>query len=139
MSRLVVLLGILITGAATATPGQEAATAIGMYRGTWRAMTYNRTMDSALVTLLWVQGADSNGTVTFGDEATHGPTRVIFASADSIVFDLLTPLRFGPGHPLDGARQRYVVRVRGDSLSGTVWSTVVDGRRGQRPVRGTRR
>jgi hypothetical protein len=138
MSRVVLVLATFIMSAVNDAHGQEKASAMALYTGSWRATTYNRATDSVLVTLLWVQGTDSNGTVTFGDEATHGPTRVVFASADSIVFDLLTPLRFGSGHPLDGARQRYVARVRGDSLTGTVWTTVVDGRRGQRPFRGTR-
>lgn len=138
MSRLLLGLAIFIMSAARDARGQEPASAMALYTGSWRATTYNRAMDSALVTWLWVQSTDSNGTVTFGDEPTHGPTRMVFASADSIVFDLLTPLRFGPGHPLDGARQRYVARARGDSLTGTVWTTVVDGRRGQRPFQGTR-
>jgi hypothetical protein len=117
--------------------GQQATSAIAPYAGTWRATTYNRALDSVIVTWRWVQRTDSAGTLTFGDEGPN-PTRVVFASADSLVFDLLVPLRFGAGHPLDGARQRYVARVRGDSLTGTSWTTVVDGRRGQRPFRGIR-
>ena len=117
--------------------GQQTTNQIAAYAGTWQATTYNRAMDSVMVTWTWVQGADSNGTFAFGNESAN-PTRVVFASPDSLVLDLLVPLRFGAGHPLDGARQRYVARVRGDSLSGTSWTTVVDGRRGQRPFRGSR-
>ena len=116
---------------------QQPSRPIWAYVGTWRATTYNRAMDSAMVTWTWVQSADSSGTLAFGNERPN-PTRVVLISTDSLVFDLLVPLHFGAGHPWEGARQRYVARVRDDSLSGTAWTTVVDGRRGQRPFRGSR-
>jgi len=54
------------------------------------------------------------------------------------VFDLLTALRFEAGNPLDGARQRYVGQVRGDSITGTSHTRLEDGRQGRRPFAGAR-
>ena len=137
MLKSIVAVLACIAWCSQAADPQQPTNPIAVYLGTWRATTYNRTMDSVMVTWTWVQSADSSGTLAFGDERAN-PTRVVFASADSLVFDLLVPLHFGAGHPWEGARQRYVARIRNDSLSGTAWTTVVDGRRGQRPFRGSR-
>jgi hypothetical protein len=137
MHRILLILACVVLRVSESPRGQQPASAIAPYAGTWRAATYNRALDRVLVTWRWVQGTDSAGTLAFGDERAN-PTRVVLASADSLVFDLLVPLRIEAGHPLDGARQRYVARVRGASVSGTSWTKVVDGRRGQRPFRGIR-
>jgi hypothetical protein len=139
MTRLAIAAGCLLTVSVASTAGaQGKADFIEPYRGTWRGVIYNRARDSVMVTWQWVQGSDSTGRFTFAQESTFTSSRVVFASSDSIVFDLLSPLRFSPGHPYDGATQRYVALIRGDSVLGTVYTRLVDGRQGRRPFAGVR-
>ena len=113
MTRLAIAAGCLLTVSVASTAGaQGKADFIEPYRGTWRGVIYNRARDSVVVTWQWVQGSDSTGRSTFAQESTFTSSRVVFASSDSIVFDLLSPLRFSPGHPYDGATQRYLAACR---------------------------
>ena len=108
------------------------------YAGTWKAKIFNRNLDSVLVTWQWQQNLDSTGVFKFADEAVHSATRIGFSSEDSVVFDLLKPLQFPTGHPWDGATQRYVAEVLGDSIVGIVYTRIKDGRQGRRLFAGTR-
>jgi pimeloyl-ACP methyl ester carboxylesterase len=61
------------------------------------------------------------------------PTRIISATSDSVVFELLQPL-----DGLDSAMLRFVARPSGDSITGDVHVTVRDGRVGRRSFNGAR-
>ena len=64
------------------------------YAGTWQGSF------GLAVTWTWVQGADSAGTITFMNDTTRYHTRVIFASADSLVADVIEPVAVRrPGTP----------------------------------------
>jgi pimeloyl-ACP methyl ester carboxylesterase len=105
----------------------------GNAAGTWRGRSLNRTRDSILVHWTWVNGADGTGAITFADEMSAIPTRLISATTDSVIFELLQPLA-GP----DSAMLRFAGRPGGDSLAGEIRVRVRDGRMGRRPFDGVR-
>ena len=59
------------------------------YAGTWRGAF------GQMISWTWVQGADSSGSITFANDTTPIPTRVLFASADSLVVDVTRPVETG--------------------------------------------
>jgi pimeloyl-ACP methyl ester carboxylesterase len=86
-----------------------------------------------MTTWTWVQGRDGTGTMTFVDEFASLPTRLVMATADSVVFELLRPLAGA-----DSMMLRFTGRARGDSLIGDAIVRIRDGRTGRRPFDGAR-
>jgi len=103
------------------------------YSGTWRGRLLSRNRDSVMVNWTWVNGPDGTGSMTFADEMAAAPTRVISATTDSVVFELLRPLT-GP----DSMMLTFVGLPSGDSLTGEVRVSQRDGRTGRRPFDATR-
>lgn len=116
----------------TTLPG-TASQARADYSGTWRGRFLSRNRDSVLVDWTWVHGRDGTGSMTFADEMSAIPTRLIAGEGDSVAFELLQPLAGS-----DSMRLRFVGRLRGDSLAGTALVMTRNGQTGRRPFQATR-
>ena len=126
-----VSLSTLVTAQSPPPPPANAEQAT--YAGTWRGRSLSRTRDSVLVNWTWVNGADGTGSITFADEMSSIPTRLVATSSDSLVFELVQPL-----DRADSAMLRFAGRPSGDSILGDIRVTVRDGRVGRRPFDGIR-
>ena len=116
----------------TTLPGAAGQTQAD-YSGTWRGRFLDRTRDSVLATWFWVHGRDGTGSMTFADEMSPIPTRLIAGTGDSVVFELLQPLAGS-----DGTRLRFTGRLSGDSLAGTALVMGRNEQAGRRPFLATR-
>ena len=133
MQRALLAAVLLSTSATAQSPPPAAGPAQGNAVGTWRGRSLSRARDSVLVNWTWVNGADGTGSITFADEMSAVPTRLLSATTDSVVFELLQPLE-GP----DSAMLRFAGQPRGDSIVGDIRVRVRDGRVGRRPFDGVR-
>ena len=87
------------------------------YAGTWHGQI------ATAVTWTWVLRADSTGTITFANDTTTTPTRVIFASSDSLVADLTAPVET----PRGMSTMRFICYLCEDELRGRVNVRQQDG------------
>jgi len=103
------------------------------YSGTWRGRFLSTNSDSRLREWTWVNGRDGTGSMTFADEMSAIPTRLLAGEGDSVVFELLRPLTGS-----DSVRLRLVGTLRGDSLAGTALVRTRNGQASSRPFQATR-
>ena len=116
----------------TTLPGTASQTRAD-YSGTWRGRFLSNNSDSRLGEWTWMHGRDGTGSMTFADEMSAVPTRLIAGDGDSVAFELLQPLT-GP----DSVRLRFVGTLRGDSLAGTALVMTRNGLATRRPFQAIR-
>lgn len=105
---------------------QPAPGNLAGYAGTWSGRLLPATGDSAIASFTWTQGADSAGTWRFATEATPTAARVVLASADSILVEVVRP---GAGFfaSVDGAPLRVAGQACGNELLGQLRARLPGG------------
>lgn len=97
------------------------------YAGTWRGNIHPPGSDSATASFTWAQTADSAGSLRFPPDTLLVAARVVTASPDSILVQLVSPTYRPPQFPPPAAPVRLVGQVCGDEFAGQVIDRMTQG------------
>ena len=89
---------------------------VSLYAGTWRGAS------PVGMSWTWTQHADSTGTFSFRRDTIAVPTRLLFASTDSVMFELTRGVST-PARAVEDTRIRVVGYACGNEMSGLVYVT----------------